>query len=184
MQVSFASFTIFKNRASTLNMISTLLREYVECCAANEGGCSHFCVITLSSLQTPFTRGPPCQSCLVHPPYSLWYSQRTHQYLLSGVPITCRLFTRQWIYKVRFWRLLLRLQQAGLILLAMTKAWDFPRAESCSQAQPAHLPGLCSCSWSLALHIPSLQREEILPLNKTDIDANTVWLSFTHSSIR
>lgn len=130
-----------------------------------------------SKLHSP--EAPPCQSCLVHPPYSLWYPQRTHQYLLSGVPITCRLFTRQWIYKVRFWRLLLRLQQAGLILLAMTKAWDFLRAESCSQALPAHLPGLCSCSWSLALHIASLPREETLTLSKTDINTSGL-VSPTH----
>lgn len=87
--------------------------------------------------------------------------------------------------KSGLWRLLSRLHQAGLTLLAMAEASGFPRPrpEPDSQA-PAHIPRLCSCSWNLAQHIVSLQREKSLTLSKIDVNTSTVWLSFTHSSVK
>lgn len=80
-------------------------------------------------------------------------------------------------------RLLPGLQQAGIRLLAMAKACGFPRAESYNRAPPAHLPGLCSCSWSLALHITSHQKEENLILTSPPITGTTPgWPSLPSST--
>lgn len=85
--------------------------------------------------------------------------------------------------KAVLWRLLSRLHQAGLTLSAMAEASGFRRPEPDSQA-PAHIPRLCSCSWNLVQHIASLQRKKSLTLSKIDVSTSTVWLSFTHSSMK
>lgn len=127
--------------------------------------------------------GPPGQSCSAHPPCSLWHRWHHQQILLCGVPVTCRLFTRG-AAQPGCWRWCPDCSRLGL------SPWPWLRPEALPEWSPpvGHHWRICSGlwrrSWSLALHVASLRRPEVLTLCKRGVHTSTVWLGFTCSFVK